>query len=224
MANNNRLGELLVREKLISLSQLRHAQEEQQKSGREPRLHARQARLRHRRRDHQLLSPAVPRPDDQPRGVRDRRRDPQARPQGAVREAPGHPGLAHGQLAHRRDGRPDEPQRDRRPEVPHRLQHRAGHRERDRDPRGDREVLQRRPLVRRGDGRLRRDGDRVHRRRGGRQPPRAREGERGRAGRPARQHDPAQRHQEGRERHPHRAVREEAPRALPHRRRARTRR
>src|SRR5579863_5571854 len=33
MANNNRLGELLVREKLISLSQLRHAQDEQQKSG-----------------------------------------------------------------------------------------------------------------------------------------------------------------------------------------------
>jgi type IV pilus assembly protein PilB len=33
MANNNRLGELLVREKLISLAQLRHAQEEQQKSG-----------------------------------------------------------------------------------------------------------------------------------------------------------------------------------------------
>src|SRR5258708_25793043 len=33
MANSNRLGELLVREKLISLSQLRHAQDEQQKSG-----------------------------------------------------------------------------------------------------------------------------------------------------------------------------------------------
>src|SRR5271169_2416751 len=33
MANNNRLGELLVREKLISLSQLRQAQEEQQRSG-----------------------------------------------------------------------------------------------------------------------------------------------------------------------------------------------
>ena len=33
MSNNNRLGELLVREKLISLSQLRHAQDEQQKSG-----------------------------------------------------------------------------------------------------------------------------------------------------------------------------------------------
>jgi type IV pilus assembly protein PilB len=33
MANTNRLGELLVREKLISLAQLRHAQEEQQKSG-----------------------------------------------------------------------------------------------------------------------------------------------------------------------------------------------
>jgi type IV pilus assembly protein PilB len=33
MANTNRLGELLVREKLISLSQLRQAQEEQQKTG-----------------------------------------------------------------------------------------------------------------------------------------------------------------------------------------------
>ena len=33
MSNNNRLGELLVRERLISLTQLRHAQDEQQKSG-----------------------------------------------------------------------------------------------------------------------------------------------------------------------------------------------
>ena len=33
MATNNRIGELLVREKLISLAQLRHAQDEQQKSG-----------------------------------------------------------------------------------------------------------------------------------------------------------------------------------------------
>jgi type IV pilus assembly protein PilB len=33
MANSNRLGELLVREKLISLAQLRQAQEEQQRSG-----------------------------------------------------------------------------------------------------------------------------------------------------------------------------------------------
>jgi type IV pilus assembly protein PilB len=33
MANTNRLGELLVREKLISLTQLRQAQDEQQKSG-----------------------------------------------------------------------------------------------------------------------------------------------------------------------------------------------
>ncbi|MFO0676780.1 MAG: type IV-A pilus assembly ATPase PilB [Polyangiaceae bacterium] len=33
MANSNRLGELLVREKLISLAQLRHAQDEQQRSG-----------------------------------------------------------------------------------------------------------------------------------------------------------------------------------------------
>ncbi len=33
MSNTNRLGELLVREKLISLAQLRQAQDEQQKSG-----------------------------------------------------------------------------------------------------------------------------------------------------------------------------------------------
>src|SRR6202453_910544 len=33
MANSNRLGELLVREKLISLAQLRAAQDEQQRSG-----------------------------------------------------------------------------------------------------------------------------------------------------------------------------------------------
>src|SRR5690606_11282801 len=33
MATSNRLGELLVREKLISLQQLRQAQEEQKKSG-----------------------------------------------------------------------------------------------------------------------------------------------------------------------------------------------
>ena len=81
--------------------------------------------------------------------------------------------------------------------------------------------IQRRSLLRRGDGRVRRAGDRVHGRRGGRQPPRAREGERGRAGRASREHDAAERHQERRERHPHRALREEAPRALPHRRRSR---
>ena len=33
MANQNRLGELLVREKLISLAQLRQAQDEQNRSG-----------------------------------------------------------------------------------------------------------------------------------------------------------------------------------------------
>lgn len=33
MSTTNRLGELLVREKLISLQQLRQAQEEQRKSG-----------------------------------------------------------------------------------------------------------------------------------------------------------------------------------------------
>ena len=96
-----------------------------------------------------------------------------------------HPRLAHRQRAHRRDGRPDEPQRHRRSQVPHRLQHRAGRRERDRDPRRDREVLQRRPLLRRGDGGVRREGNRLRRRRGRRQPHGAREGERGRARRQA---------------------------------------
>ena len=33
MSNTNRLGELLVREKLISLTQLRQAQDEQNRSG-----------------------------------------------------------------------------------------------------------------------------------------------------------------------------------------------
>ncbi len=165
MANTNRLGELLVREKLISLSQLRTAQEEQQKSGRQPWLRPGQARVHLRRRDHQLPVAAVPRPDDRPRRLRDRRRDPEAGRQGAVREAPGHPRLAHRQRAHRRDGRPDQPARHRRPQVPDRLQHRAGHRERDGDPRDHREVLQRRPLVRRGHGRLRGRGDRLLRRR-----------------------------------------------------------
>ena len=33
MSNTNRLGELLVREKLISLAQLRQAQDEQNRSG-----------------------------------------------------------------------------------------------------------------------------------------------------------------------------------------------
>ena len=89
MANNNRLGELLVREKLISLSQLRHAQDEQQKSG--SNLGYTLAKLGYVSDDEitSFLSPAVPRPDDQPRGVRDRRRDPQARAEGAVREAQG---------------------------------------------------------------------------------------------------------------------------------------
>ena len=43
MANQNRLGELLVREKLISLSQLRQAQDEQSRSGQN--LNAALARL-----------------------------------------------------------------------------------------------------------------------------------------------------------------------------------
>ena len=113
--------------------------------------------------------------------------DPEARPEGAVREAPGHPRLAHGQLAHRRDGRPDEPQRDRRPQVPHRLQHRAGRRvARRRSTTAIERYYNAGPSYDEVHGGLRRGRDRVRRRRRRRQPPRAREGQRGRAGRPAR--------------------------------------
>ena len=150
MANNNRLGELLVREKLISLTQLRHAQDEQQKSGNN--LGYTLAKLGYVSDDEitsflsqQYRVPTI--------NLEEYEIDADVLklvPKEPCERAQGRPGLAHGQLAHRRDGGPDEPQRDRRPQVPHRLQHRAGHRERDRDPRGDREVLQRRPLVRRG--------------------------------------------------------------------------
>ena len=145
MANNNRLGELLVREKLISLTQLRQAQEEQQKSGSEPRLHL--AKLGFVSDDEitsflsqQYRVPTV--------NLDEYEIDAEI-----LKLVPKEPCERHkvvpvsrtGQLAHRRDGRPDEPQRDRRSQVSHRLQHRAGHRERDGDPGGDREVLQRRP-------------------------------------------------------------------------------
>ena len=84
MSNTNRLGELLVREKLISLAQLRQAQDEQNRSGQNLGYTLAQARVHQRRGDHELSVAAVPRPDDQPRGVRDRRRGPEARLEGAV--------------------------------------------------------------------------------------------------------------------------------------------
>src|SRR5205814_7419266 len=41
----------------------------------EPRVHTREARVHQRHRDHELSVAAVSRPDDQSRGVRDRRRE-----------------------------------------------------------------------------------------------------------------------------------------------------
>ena len=212
MANNNRLGELLVREKLISLTQLRHAQDEQQKSGQQPRLHAREARLRQRRRDHELPQPAVPRPDDQPRGVRDRRRRPEARARrsraSSTRCIPVSR-TGNSLIVAMADPTNINAIDDLKFLTGYNIEPVIASETAIHD--GDREVLQRRPLVRRGDGRLRRDGDRVHRRR-------RRASTSSSSRRPSEdapvvqlvQHDAAQRHQEGRERHPHRAVREEA--------------
>ncbi len=138
-----------------------------------------------------------------------------------------------GLVAHRRDERPDEPPRHRRHQVPHGLQRRAGGRERDGDPRGDREALRRGGAAAGGGSggsarrprlahrRPRRRRRRVRqRRRGRREPRRAHEGQRGRPRGAPLQRDPPQRHQGARERHPHRALREDDAGALPRRRRA----
>src|SRR5262249_45388558 len=65
---------------------------------------------------------------DQPRRDRDRRGGAQAGAARYLREAPGDPGAAIGPDADRRDGRPVEHLRDRRAQVPHPVQHRAGRR------------------------------------------------------------------------------------------------
>ena len=159
MANNNRLGELLVREKLISLSQLRHAQEEQQKSGQN--LGYTLAKLGYVS-DEEITSflsqqyrvPTV--------NLEEYEIDAEI-----LKLVPKEPCERHKVVPVSRTGNalivamadPTNLNAIDDLEVPHRLQHRAGHRERDRDPQRDREVLQRRPLVRRGDGRLRRGRD-----------------------------------------------------------------
>ena len=186
MANNNRLGELLVREKLISLTQLRHAQDEQQKSGsnlgytlaklgyvsddeitsflcqqyRVPTVNLEEYEI-----DAEILK-LVPKEQCEKHKV-----IPVSRTGNSLIVA-----MADPTNLNAIDDLKFLTGYNIEPVI---ASETAIHKR-------DREVLQRRPLVRRGDGRLRRDGDRVHRRRGGRQPPRAREGERGRAGRPAR--------------------------------------
>ena len=76
-------------------------------------------------------------------------------------------------------------------------------------------------VARRDRGRLRRRGHRGRQRRGRRQRRRrSAQGSRRRAGRQAGEPDPDRRDQEGRLRHPRRALREGLPRPLPHRRRA----
>ena len=217
----SRLGELLVREKLISLSQLQQAQDEQRKNRCTPRLQPRQARHRRRAGAHQLPLEAVPRPVDQPRRVRDRRRGPEARPERDLREAPGHPGHRAGATLIVAMADPSniyaiddlkfltgyniEPSSRPRPRSTTAI---------------ERYYEKPVPPTTRCSASSTTTTIEFARRRRRRQRPRPREGSGRRAGRQAVQHDPAQRHQEGRERHPHRAVREEAPRPLPHRRRA----
>ena len=77
---SGRLGELLVRENLISLQQLQKAQDEQRKTGgRIGSLLVRSGAIA----EHDLTTPlqAVRRPGDLPQGLRHRRGGPQARPE-----------------------------------------------------------------------------------------------------------------------------------------------
>ena len=215
---SGRLGELLVRENLITVQALRKAQEE-----------SAEERGTHRHRSHQdgshrgvqahgLPLQAVRRAGHQPEGLRHRPGDHQAGPEGGRREAPGHPRQPRRPVADRGHVRSVQHLRGGRPEVPHRLQHRVGGGLGDLHPRGHRALL-------RGEGPLagrhrRRDERRGHRglQGRGREPRGDGQGRgrraRGQAGEP----HPHGRHQEGRVRHPRGALREGLPRALPHRR------
>ena len=164
-------------------------------------------------------------------------------------QVPDHPAQPLRQHAHDRDDGSDQRLRDGRHQVHDRLQRRAGRRVGSRDHRRDREVLPERQ-GRRGKRRGRRQGrqagrgrhrqhardgeprprgaaELARRRRRRRRGPRGAAGDqrrgarpagRGRAGRAARERRADVGDSEGRQRHPHRAVREGAARPLPHRR------
>ena len=215
----SRIGELLVREKMLSLQQLQQAQDEAKRTGK--RLGATLARLGYV--NDQALTQFVAKQYSLPSinlgRDRDRHGGVEARAARDLREASGHPGSPQRADADRRDGRSVEHLRDRRAQVPHAVQHRAGRRVRG-QRRGSAVALLRqgarpRPDGRRARRRQRRLRERV-RRRGQRR--RSREPGRRGAGRQAVQRDLALGDQEEGVGYPRRAVREELPRAVPHRR------
>ena len=219
---NDRIGELLVQKNLLSEEQLRRAKEEAQA----PAVRASATRSRSsaswkssrspRRVSTQYGVPTIELDDFEvdaevisliPEEVAQQAHDPAGEPRGLD--------------ADHRDVRPVQHLRDRRHQVPHRLQRRGRGRGRGVDPPRDRAATTTRATdldeVMAGfddsDFEVVGDDERLERRR-------AREGGRGRAGRQARQPDPDRRDQEERVGHPRRAVREGLPRPLPHRRRA----
>ena len=153
----SRIGELLVREKMLSLQQLQQAQDEAKRTGK--RLGATLSRLGYVKDQEltQFVAQAVLAAVDQPRRDRDRRGRAQARAARDLREASGHPGSPQRPDADRRDGGPVEHLRDRRAEVPHPVQHRAGRRERGRARGRAVALLRQGPRPRPDDGRVRLD-------------------------------------------------------------------
>ena len=243
-----RIGELLLKEKRITPAQLQEALNYQKTSGGKLGVQPRQARLRQGRGDHRAALEAVRRPLDQPRAVRDRSGHHQADSRRDRAQVPDRSAQPSRRDADDRDDGSDQRVRHGRHQVHDGLQRRAGRRVRDRGggrhrsaitpraaaPRSDAKTKRRaaragrRPEQRRdprdghpgargdrGDRRRRRRdarGDRADRRRV------AREAGRRGAGHPAREPDADVGDPEGRERHPHRAVREGIPRPVPHRR------
>ena len=144
-------------------------------------------------------------------------------PAGARPEAPPHPDQPRALDAHARDGRPVEPDGHQRGQVPHRLRREGRGRRR---PPSSRRAIER--YYDHGHADVRRGALAARQRRRRGRPhdedeidlQELEKCDRGGAGRPARERAPDRRHPQARERHPRRALREDAPRPLPHRRRA----
>ncbi len=225
---SERIGDLLVREGLITREQLDKALQEQKQNG--TRVGYNLIKLGFIQ-ELELI-------DDAREAVQDARRstsrsstvDPKIAkliPADLAIEEPRAPAQARRPAAHRRHGRPDEPRRPRGPQVHHALRHLPGHRGRVHaqvDHREDLRQGSRRRADVGADGHDRRDRGRRGRGRRG-------EGggglgggdagaDGGRAGRQAAQRDPHRRREARRVGHPLRVLRARHPRALPHRRRA----
>ena len=239
-----RIGELLLKEKRITPAQLQEALNYQKTNGGKLGDEPRQAGIRQGRGDHRAPEQPVRRALDRSLAVRDRHRGHQA---GSSRDRPEVPGRAaqpSRRHADDRDDRPDQRVRHGRHQVHDGLQRRAGRglRERRRSRRSSSTTpprsAERRPTQTRGPRRRGRcqsslemvdqgargtvassrrrrrgaGGARGNRRRGA--------GEAGRrgAGHPHGEHGADVGDPEGRQRHPHRAVRERVPHPVPHRR------